>query len=197
MKGPPRNASSTLLEEVRKSLPLYGPDNCLRQPREFRTGCAPFPLHTLPTPCSSLAISSPRDPQGSRLSCLARLWLGNKETRAAGGGWPGSLPVSWHSGLPCVGTIYSFLSLAHETPAPRESSTKVPQIKKLKVCPAWVDAGREEREDGVSGGDYMLKFRSFSNGFSFSTRRVTLMEKRKKNQKVNNDGISVTSRYSG
>ena len=49
--------------------------------------------HT-PTPCSSLAISSPRDPQGSRLSCLARLWLGNKETRAAGGGWPGSLPGS-------------------------------------------------------------------------------------------------------
>lgn len=68
-------------------------------------------------------------------------------------------------------------------PRERAQQRGLPQIKKLKVCLAWVDAGREEREDGVSGGDYMLKYRSFST-WIFSTRRVTLMEKKKKNQKL-------------
>lgn len=53
-------------------------------------------------------------------------------------------------------------------------------------------AGKKERME-YQGGDYMLKFRSFPNGFSLPGGDSH--GKEEEESKVNNDGISVTLRY--
>ena len=71
-------------------------------------------------------------PEGSRLSLLAR--------------------------LPCAGALASFLSRpTGHLPQETAQQRGLPLVRKQKACLAWVDAGREEREDGVLEGDYMLK----------------------------------------
>lgn len=81
-RRPLTKPSYTLLEEVRKPL---SSSVWARQPLTSTQGVW-IRLDSFPTPPSLLAHlwQGPNlgVPQGSRLSCLARLWLGNKETRA-------------------------------------------------------------------------------------------------------------------
>lgn len=59
-----------------------------------------------------------------------------------------SFTVIWHSGLPYAGILCLFPLMSHKPSVSRELNKVGPLlVKKQKACLAWVDAGREEKEE--------------------------------------------------